>query len=219
MTSKRHTNVGRHSTAGRHSGMVDNPAAAEVRGREVPAAILDATRAAVLAVGVRRTTLTDVARRAGVSRMTVYRLVPDVNTLILEVMTRDLGAVLLAAEHAARRRRSARARLVAIVVGVCTRLPREPLLRRILDVDPELLLPYLTDRWGATQRLAVGHVRRLVAEGHADGSIRRGDAETLASMLVLLSTPYVVSRGLLSGFDSATVTAELERLVDRWLAP
>src|SRR5437764_11752461 len=87
-----------------------------VPNRDVPAGILDATRAAVLAVGVRRTTLTDVARRAGVSRMTVYRLVPDVNTLILEVMTRDLGEVLAAAERTAHRRRTARSRLVAVVV-------------------------------------------------------------------------------------------------------
>jgi AcrR family transcriptional regulator len=186
---------------------------------DVPAPILDATRAAVLAVGVRRTTLTDVARRAGVSRMTVYRLVPDVNTLILEVMTRDLGAVLAAAEHDARRRRTARSRLVAVVVGVCTRLPREPLLRRVLDVDPELLLPYLTDRWGSTQRLSVGHLRRLVAEGQADGSVRRGDAETIARMLVLLATPYVVGRGLMTELDPEAMLAELERLVDRWLRP
>src|SRR5436305_5840588 len=186
---------------------------------DVPAPILDATRAAVLAVGVRRTTLTDVARRAGVSRMTVYRLVPDVNTLILEVMTRDLGAVLADAEHEARRRRTARSRLVAVVVGVCTRLPREPLLRRVLDVDPELLLPYLTDRWGSTQRLAVDHLQRLVADGHADGSVRRGDAETIARMLVLLATPYVVSTGLMRELDSSIVLTELERLVDRWLRP
>ena len=32
--------------------------------------------------GVRRTTLTDVARRAGVSRMTIYRRWPDVRTLV-----------------------------------------------------------------------------------------------------------------------------------------
>jgi AcrR family transcriptional regulator len=187
--------------------------------RDIPAPILDATRAAVLAVGVRRTTLTDVARRAGVSRMTVYRLVPDVNTLILEVMTRDLGAVLAEAEAAAQRRRTARSRLAAVVVEVCRRLPREPLLRRVLDVDPELLLPYLTDRWGATQRLAIGHLRRLVAEGQAEGSVRRGDADAIARMLVLLATPYVVSTGLLADMDVAAVTDELGRLVDRWLRP
>ena len=36
-------------------------------------AVLDAARACVLDVGVRRTTLSDVARRAGVSRMSLYR--------------------------------------------------------------------------------------------------------------------------------------------------
>jgi len=199
-------------TSQRHNIEERAPGAA----RDIPAAILDATRAAVLAVGVRRTTLTDVARRAGVSRMTVYRLVPDVNTLILEVMTRDLGSLLADVERIAHRRRTARARLVAVVTDVCRRLPEEPLLRRVLDVDPELLLPYLTDRWGSTQRLAAGHVRRIVSEGHADGSIRRGDAETIARMLVLLVTPYVVSAGAIDELDPF---AELERLVDRWLKP
>ena len=45
-------------------------------------ALLDAVRACVMAVGVRRTTLTDVARRAGVSRMTLYRRFPDVEALL-----------------------------------------------------------------------------------------------------------------------------------------
>jgi len=182
----------------------------------IPEGILDATRATVLAVGVRRTTLTDVARRAGVSRMTVYRLVPDVNTLILAVMTRDFGAVFADADRAARRRRTARARLVAIVVEICRRLPDEPLLRRVLDLDPELLLPYLTGRVGSTQRLAIDQIVPLVVSGQADGSIRRGEAETIARMLVLLATPYVVSAGVMGDRDPFP---ELERLVDRWLRP
>ena len=43
-------------------------------------ALLDAARAGILAVGWRRTTLTDVARRAGVSRMTIYRRWPAMQT-------------------------------------------------------------------------------------------------------------------------------------------
>src|SRR3954465_4206894 len=78
-----------------------------VLNREITQQILDATRASVLAVGVRLTTLTDVARRAGVSRMTVYRLVPDVTTLILEVMSREFASLFLAAQADSRRRRRA----------------------------------------------------------------------------------------------------------------
>ena len=51
-------------------------------------AILDATRACVVDFGVRRTTLTEVARRAGVSRPTVYRRWPDTGSLIAELLVR-----------------------------------------------------------------------------------------------------------------------------------
>ena len=44
---------------------------------EPQAGYLDAARACILDVGWRRTTLTEVARRAGVSRMTIYRAWPD----------------------------------------------------------------------------------------------------------------------------------------------
>src|SRR4051794_19516293 len=180
MTSQRHN----------RDVVADGDATAE---RPIPTEVLEATRAAVLAVGVRRTTLTDVARRAGVSRMTLYRMVPDVTTLILEVMTGEFAALLHGAEVAAQRRRTARARIVATTVEVARRLPEEPLFRRILDVDPELLLPYLTDRIGATQRLAITHVRRMLADGMADGSVRRADLDVLATALVLGVVPFVVS--------------------------
>lgn len=188
-------------------------------GRDVPEAILAATRDTVLAVGVRRTTLTDVARRAGVSRMTLYRLVPDVTTLVLELMTRDFAALLHAAESDAGRRRSGRARVVAATVEVARRLPEEPLFRRVLDVDPELLLPYLTEREGATQRLAVGHIRRMLADGVADGSVRRADLDVLATTLVTITVPFVVSAKLLDGVGREAAIAELSRMVDGWLRP
>lgn len=191
------------------------PVAAE---REIPPAVLDATRACVLAVGVRRTTLTDVARRAGVSRMTLYRLVPDVTTLILEVMTREFATLLAGAEAAARRRRSARARLVATTTEVARALPDEPLFRRVVDVDPELLLPYLTDRLGSTQQLAVAHVRRMLADGVADGSIRRADLDVLALAIVLSVSSYVVSARVLGGRREAALE-ELVRMLDAWLKP
>ncbi|MGZ5399710.1 MAG: helix-turn-helix domain-containing protein, partial [Nocardioides sp.] len=48
---------------------------------------LDAARECILDVGWRRTTLTEVARRAGVSRMTIYRAWPDMPTLLGDLMT------------------------------------------------------------------------------------------------------------------------------------
>jgi len=199
MTSQRHT-----------AAVVD---------REIPEPILAATRASVLAVGVRRTTLTDVARRGGVSRMTLYRLVPDVTTLILAVMASEFAALLEAAEARASRRRSARARIVATVVEVARTLPDEPLFRRVIDVDPELLLPYLTERVGATQQLAAAHLRRMLEEGIADGSVRRTDLDVLALTMVLAVAPFVVSARLLDTVGREPALDELARLLDGWLRP
>src|SRR5262245_47367584 len=56
-------------------------------------ALLDAARDCLLAVGWRRTTLTDVARRAGVSRMTMYRRWPDMQTLMADLMTREWSSI------------------------------------------------------------------------------------------------------------------------------
>lgn len=185
----------------------------------LPAGVADAVRDSVLAVGVRRTTLTDVARRAGVSRMTLYRMVPDVEALILSVMTSDFAAVLMDAERLASRKRSARGRLVAMTAEVARRLPDEPLFRRVIDVDPDLLLPYLTERVGSTQRLAIEHLQRVIADGHRDGSIRSGDPAVMATALLVAIAPFIVSARLLDGIGRAAVIEEMAAGLDGWLKP
>src|SRR5690242_17748080 len=112
--------------------------------------VLDAVRDCVLAYGVRRTTLTDVARRAGVSRMSIYRRWPDVRSLVGDLMSREWHAVLVTAASAATKRRGTRrSRGVAQIVAVVAALREHPLLRKIREVDPEVLLPYMLDRRGA----------------------------------------------------------------------
>jgi AcrR family transcriptional regulator len=185
----------------------------------LPAGVADAVRESVLAVGVRRTTLTDVARRAKVSRMTLYRMVPDVEALILSVMTGDFAALLLDAESRAARRRSARSRLVAMTVDVARRLPDEPLFRRVIDVDPDLLLPYLTERLGSTQRLAIAHVERLIADGHVDDSIRKGDPAVMATSLLTAVVPFVLSARLFDAIGRDRVLDDLSAGLEGWLRP
>jgi hypothetical protein len=151
--------------------------------------------------------------------MTLYRMVPDVEALILSVMTTDFAAVLLDAESSASRRRSGRARLVAMTSQVVRRLPEEPLFRRIVDVDPDLLLPYLTERIGSTQRLAIEHVQRAISEGQADGSIRPGDPVVMATAVLLAVAPFVVSARLLDEIGRERVIDEMASGLDGWLRP
>src|SRR4051794_7952048 len=102
-------------------------------------AYLDAARACILDVGWRRTTLTEVARRAGVSRMTIYRAWPDMQAVLGDLMTREWGEVVAGAVSDADgltdRTLSATSadRLVAEVVGTCRALRDNELFVRIVE--------------------------------------------------------------------------------------
>jgi AcrR family transcriptional regulator len=176
-------------------------------------AILEAARACVLAVGVRRTTFSDVARRAGVSRMTLYRRFPDLETLLSTLMTWEFGRV-VAEARAAAADGTCRERAVAMVATAARRLHEDPLFDRLLDVDPELLLPYVTVRLGGMQRMAVAGLAAELEAGRGDGSVRDGDAETLARGIELIARGFVLARD--PGLDAWT---ELARAVDGYLRP
>jgi AcrR family transcriptional regulator len=146
---------------------------------------LDAARACILDVGWRRTTLTEVARRAGVSRMTIYRAWPDMPTLLGDLMTREWGE-LVAARHR-------EAELVAAMVDTVRALRDNELFVRIVELDPQLLLPYLLARRGRSQQAVLELVAARVAAGQAEGTVRDGDPEAIARGLLLACHGFVLS--------------------------
>jgi AcrR family transcriptional regulator len=173
--------------------------------------VLDAARECVLAVGVRRTTFSDVARRAGVSRMTLYRRFGDLEALLSALMTREFGRLVAAAQP--QNGATARERAVGMVVGGARRLAADPLFQRLLDVDPELLLPYVTMRRGGMQRMAVTALTAALQAG--DGSLRAGDPAAMAASVELAVRGFVLA----AHADEPPDWAELERMVDSYLAP
>lgn len=183
--------------------------------------VLDAVRECVLAVGVRRTTLTDVARRAGASRMTLYRRYPDLTALVAELMTREFTEVLREVRDRGEELPTARARAVTHTVAAVRALHDNPLFAKVLDVDPELLLPYVIERVGTTQHLVVDQFRAWLDEGFADGSIRQGDRDAMAYALLLTVQSYALSlRAVASdGVREQRLYDELRHLLDRSLAP
>src|SRR3954453_10779385 len=117
--------------------------------------ILRAAAEEVAAVGLRRTTLTAVPRRAGVSRMTVYREYGDAAALFRALLTESIGEVVLGDNADAEHLPDARQRLGEGVAAAVERLAEHPMMRRVLELDPELLLPFVVDRFGSGQRLAL----------------------------------------------------------------
>lgn len=198
--------------------------------------LLDAAYAAILAVGWSRTTLTDVARRAGVSRMTLYRRWPDMQTLLSDLMTREwtatLGGVLDLDSRAGDA--SPLEQLTSGVVSCVQVLRANPLLRRLIELDPELLLTYLLHRRGRSQDLLSDAMAELIRRGQSDGTIREGNPRLLARSVLLCTHGFVFSAhtmtdgdhgGAASGPTAGAVTdmagfdAELRHLVAGYLRP
>jgi AcrR family transcriptional regulator len=182
--------------------------------------LLDAARECILAVGWRRTTLTDVARRAGVSRMTIYRVWPDMQTLLADLMTREWSQLAGTAALGAAAEATGAQRLAAGVVATVRALRENALLRRILEVDPEMLLPYLLDRRGRSQDSILALLEPVVLAGQDDGSVRHGDPALLARSIMLAAHGFALSvQTMTDGVSAEQLTGELHTLVERYVAP
>ena len=182
-------------------------------------AYLDAARACILDVGWRRTTLTEVARRAGVSRMTIYRTWADMPTLLADLMTREwtgLVATTVDTSTAA----DPLARLVDDVVATIAALRENELFVRIVELDPELVLPYLLSRRGRSQQLIIDLLGARLRDAQADGSVRDGDPVAMARGMVLAAHGFVLSAHTMVDGDvpADALDAELRTLLMRGLS-
>lgn len=195
--------------------------------RNVEDQVLDAAHTCVAAFGVQRTTLTDVARRAGVSRPTVYRRWPDVTSIVGDLLTRELQALLsdCVADSSAEPgtntgTETVREQLVATGGCLVTKVREHSLFVRIIDNEPELLATYTFHRLGASQQAVLAVLVPQLAAGQAEGSIRPGEPEALARMVLLAAQTTVLSWRLTTDVVTpAQLTAELGHLLDAYLRP
>ncbi len=225
-------------TSIRHNSESEDPSPFPVRmaGDSGDDGYLDAAREAILAVGWSRTTLTDIARRAGVSRMTLYRRWPDMQTMLSDLMTREwtravedaAGLSLPTGPADASGTDDTLARIARGMVATVRALRANDLLRRIIELDPELLLPYLLERRGRSQQQVATMLAHLLAEGQREGSVRAGDPDLLARSLLLAAHGFTLSAHTMVEADQrpaprdADVSAfddELTQLVERYLRP
>jgi AcrR family transcriptional regulator len=184
-------------------------------------AYLDAARACILDVGWRRTTLTEVARRAGVSRMTIYRSWSDMQTLLGDLMTREWTGVVQAALAAQDPAQPAVDRLVDGIVGTVRVLRDNELFVRIVELDPELILPYVLSRRGRSQDLILSLTDEAIRTAQADGEVRAGSSVAIARGLLLAAHGFVLSAHTMVDDEvtEAELDAELTTLLTRTLAP
>ena len=173
-------------------------AATTERNRTQQDGYLDAARACILDVGWRRTTLTEVARRAGISRMTIYRTWSDMQELLGDLMTREWGDLVASTQptlgdDTVQSGDPAPAQIADGVLRAVTELRDNELFLRIVELDPELILPYLLARRGRSQELILGLLSAVIQAGQAAGTVRDGNATAIARGVVLAAHGFVLS--------------------------
>src|SRR5919108_648008 len=111
--------------------------------------------------------------------------------------------------------RASRDSVVSMVVHGSRALAEDPLFVRLLDVDPELLLPYVTQRLGGMQKMAVEAGVRVLPD--ADGSVRTdAPPEVLSAAVELIARGFVLAS---HGELALDPWAELARAIDGYLRP
>jgi AcrR family transcriptional regulator len=151
--------------------------------------ILGAAASCVLAFGVDRVTLAEIARRAGVSRPTVYRRWPDTRSILAAVLT----ARVTGAWREVPPRGEGRDALVERIVAVAERLRRDDLIMSVLRSAPEVAMVYITGRLGTSQRILIDTVAAELRAAQRHGSVRAGDPRQLAAMVLLITQSTIQS--------------------------
>lgn len=180
--------------------------------------ILGAALEQVQDFGVRRFTIDDVARRVGVSRVTIYRHFPKKDRLIEAVLLHELNRFLRAIDDAVASYETLEEKLVEGFVFALTFLRRHRLLNRLLRTEPELILPALTVNGDAVLAAA----REFIA-GFARQEAERGDLpltdeeiDGVSELLARAVISFVVTPSSTLGMRTP---AEIRRFAEGYLAP
>lgn len=184
------------------------------RGDAVAERILDAALELAAASGLRRLTMDEVARRAGVGRMTVYRRFASRTALIDALTIRECRYCLAQIEDAIDDDASASERLTGLFLATLGVIRRHPLLERLGRVEPEALLRELGRGNSAVFRLVRDFLRELILTGQRAGELPAGDPELMAELGIRLGASFVlIPETALPLEDEAAARAALASLI------
>lgn len=127
--------------------------------------ILDAALGQFEDFGLRRSTMEDIARRCGMSRITIYRRFPKKENLVQAVVLRELQSFLGRLERVGQDttgQLSAEDKMAERIAFALQYLGNHPLLRRLLRTEPESILPSLTVDGAPVVDMAREHIAAFI---------------------------------------------------------
>jgi AcrR family transcriptional regulator len=154
--------------------------------------ILDAALELVAASGLRHLTMDDVAARAGVGRMTVYRRFGSRQQLTDALAVRECRRCLNEIAAQLRNARPIEDRAADLFVATLRVIREHPLLERLARVEPEALLLELNRDGSAVFRLVRDFLVAQIRAAQAAGELVDVDPEPVAEIAVRLGASFVL---------------------------
>ncbi|MFC4913199.1 TetR/AcrR family transcriptional regulator [Actinomadura gamaensis] len=184
---------------------------------ETRARILRAAHDQFCRMGIQRSTMEDVARRAGVSRITVYRRFATKDALVEQVVRQEFRRYFDRFLIDIREARTAADRVVLGFTSALRAIRGNPLIGGLMETEPDLLVPSMVNDGGRTvatvRRFVAGQLRQEQRAGNVPDEV---DADLVAEMMVRVSASFLAIPSELVDLDDEEQLASLAR---RFLVP
>ncbi|WP_182380148.1 TetR/AcrR family transcriptional regulator [Nocardioides sp. WS12] len=175
-------------------------------------AILDAALAQCAEFGIKRTTIGDIARRAGIDRVTVYRRIGNKEQVIQAVVTREATRLFLDVAATARRGTTLAERVELGFTSMMQQVRGHAMLARMLQVEPETVLLQLTTEGSVLVTGATVATLGFFGEAVEDGLLETTEGmEADAELLVRVVHSYLLTPRALIELDSPEQLNEFAR--------
>ncbi|MEV0031135.1 TetR family transcriptional regulator [Nocardia sp. NPDC050793] len=152
--------------------------------------LLESALSAFLDFGIKRTSMGEIARRAGISPATLYRRFESKNDLVEAVSVREAQRFVAEIDKRVQTVDGTENQLVEIFVAFITAIAGNELLRRLLRTEPDLILPRLTTEGGPILAVGRGYLADKLRE------LRGGDADFDADLVAEIMARLALSLAL-----------------------
>ena len=153
---------------------------------ELSQRILDAALVEVSEFGIRRASMESVTRRSGTSRMTVYRRYPGKEALLGAVFQREVQRFLEEVTATMPKEGTLAERVATVFATGMRKTVEHPLYSRLLQTDPEAVLPFVTVNGGPLLDFATAYVRDAIASDEEAEGVSENRIEVAAEAITRL---------------------------------
>ncbi|MFE3254116.1 TetR/AcrR family transcriptional regulator [Nocardia sp. NPDC059091] len=177
--------------------------------------LLESALSAFLDFGIKRTSMGEIARRAGISPATLYRRFESKNDLVEAVGVREaqlfIAEIDKRVQEATATGESGDDQLVEVFVAFITQLASNKLLQRLLRTEPDTILPRLTTEAGPILALGRTYLAEKLRVLQASADVPAFDADLVAEVLARLGQSLVLTPDGLIPLTDETAAREFAR--------